>query len=310
MPLQNKRGLPWRRTRGRILQGIPDCIRPRTSPPAPAVLSFMAKLREEPESDGRFLPRRRVPGKFAGHRGKGKPTQVGVGHGLSDLCDGQSLASPGRWPLLLVFTRRRITEIESRASSNASQIITVLKSSWYYSQWERWTRVRSLFLKSRISSAPQTNAVFIWKLEIGRTDYRFLQMLLQLAKDPEVGRGGYSQGVRVGPGTKMPRLPALCRPKGRWRLASQQDPLDYLEQTVDQGGIWRRNYSSLAAYEDRVLEVMRDQASRGQPLVLTESEARKEYPDLVIASLGAQRKEKPGGKITARVLSTVRMVYA
>ena len=27
-----------------------------------------------------------------------------------------------------------------------------------------------------------------------------------------------------------------------------------------------------------------------------------QYPDLVIASLGAQRKEKPGGKISARVL--------
>ena len=30
--------------------------------------------------------------------------------------------------------------------------------------------------------------------------------------------------------------------------------------------------------------------------------ARLRYPDLVIASLGAQRKQKPGGKITARVL--------
>ena len=71
---------------------------------------------------------------------------------------------------------------------------------------------------------------------------------------------------------------------------------------MDPGGTWRRNYSSLADYEDQVLEVMRDQASRGQLLVLTESEARRQYPDLVIASLGAQRKEKPGGKITARVL--------
>ena len=78
--------------------------------------------------------------------------------------------------------------------------------------------------------------------------------------------------------------------------------MDYLEQTVDPGCIWRRNYSSLAEYEDQVLEVMRDQATRGQLLVLTESEARRQYPDLVIASFGAQRKEKPGGKITARVL--------
>ena len=95
-------------------------------------------------------------------------------------------------------------------------------------------------------------------------------------------------------------LLALYRPKRKWRLASQQDPLDYLEQTVAPGGIWRRNYSSLAEYEGQVLEVMRDQAIRG--LVLTEFDARKQYPDLVIASLCAQRKEKPGGNIRARVL--------
>ena len=34
----------------------------------------------------------------------------------------------------------------------------------------------------------------------------------------------------------------------------------------------------------------------------SEAEAQRENPDLVIASLGAQRKEKPGGEITARVL--------
>ena len=34
----------------------------------------------------------------------------------------------------------------------------------------------------------------------------------------------------------------------------------------------------------------------------SEAEARRVCPDRVIASLGAQRKEKPCGKITARVL--------
>ena len=53
---------------------------------------------------------------------------------------------------------------------------------------------------------------------------------------------------------------------------------------------------------DLVLEVMHDQAARGHVLVLSESEARRKFPDLVVASLGAERKEKPGGKVTARVL--------
>ena len=47
-------------------------------------------------------------------------------------------------------------------------------------------------------------------------DYRFLHVLLLMANDPEVGLGAFSQGVRVGPGTRMPRLLALYRPKRRW----------------------------------------------------------------------------------------------
>ena len=130
-----------------------------------------------------------------------------------------------------------------------------------------------------------------------RTDvpinFRFLQMLLQIADDR---LGDYSQGVRVGPGTRMPRLPALYRPKKKWRLASQFDPLDYLEGSTDSTTVWRRNYSTLQPLEQQVLDVMHDQATRGQVLVLSETEAKLRYPDLVIASLGAQRKEKPGGQ--------------
>ena len=57
----------------------------------------VARLREEPESDEGWSPDEGVPGKFAEHRGIGKPMRVGVGYVQRDLCDGQSLASPGRW---------------------------------------------------------------------------------------------------------------------------------------------------------------------------------------------------------------------
>ena len=66
-------------------------------PPEPRVLAFMAKLREEPESDEGSTPDDDAPGKFAGHRGGGEPMKVGVGYTQRELCDGQSLASPGRW---------------------------------------------------------------------------------------------------------------------------------------------------------------------------------------------------------------------
>ena len=64
----------------------------------PQVLSFMAKRREEPDSDEGSSPDEYAPGKSAGHRGCGDPMKVGVGYTQREYCDGQSLASPGRWP--------------------------------------------------------------------------------------------------------------------------------------------------------------------------------------------------------------------
>ena len=44
-------------------------------------------------------------------------------------------------------------------------------------------------------------------------DFRYLDLLLKAAEDPEVGLGQFAQGVRVGPSARMPRLPALYKPK-------------------------------------------------------------------------------------------------
>ena len=132
-------------------------------------------------------------------------------------------------------------------------------------------------------------------------DFRFLQLLLTVAGDPEVHLGDLSLGVRVGPGARLPRLPALYPAKKRWRLSEQGDPRNYLEQ-VDTVSMWRTNYASLDVFPDKVLAVLEDQATRGQVIKMTEHEARRRYPDLVVASLGAQRKDKPGGAVSARVL--------
>ena len=48
--------------------------------------------------------------------------------------------------------------------------------------------------------------------------------------------------------------------------------------------------------------VLEDQAGRGQVLKFTEAEARARFPDLVVASPGAQRKDKQSGVVSARVL--------
>ena len=77
-------------------------------------------------------------------------------------------------------------------------------------------------------------------------DFRFLGLLLKTAEDPEIGLGDFAQGVRVGPGSRMPRLPALYRPKRRWRLASQTDLRACLdEEDHSAESAWRRNYATV-----------------------------------------------------------------
>ena len=52
--------------------------------------------------------------------------------------------------------------------------------------------------------------------------------------------------------------------------------------------------------EKHMEEVLEDQVKRGQVVKLSEEDAKRQYPGLVIASLGSNRKEKSDGTITAR----------
>ena len=159
-------------------------------------------------------------------------------------------------------------------------------------------------LKTEVVRSAATNGYDLRREAADRSDtpidFRFLQLLLTVAGDPEVHFGGFSLGVRVGPGARLPRLPALHPAKKRWRLTEQSDPRNYLEQG-DTVSMWRSNYASLDLFSDKVLEVLEDQTKRGQVIKITEPEARQRYPNLVVASLGAQRKDKPGGAVSACV---------
>ena len=86
-------------------------------------------------------------------------------------------------------------------------------------------------------------------------------------------------------------------------LAAQADPLNYLEEEASwPESSWRSNYPSLSEHTERVVKVLEDQTSRGQLIKLPDAKAKARYPNLVIASLGANRKDKPNGEISARVL--------
>ena len=97
-------------------------------------------------------------------------------------------------------------------------------------------------------------------------------------------------------------MPALYAKKKRWQLPEQKYPEDPGAAPEDEEAVWRSNYASLGPLVDKVREVLDDQATRGQVVKLSEKEAKKRYPSLVVASLGAQRQDKKNGTYTARVL--------
>ena len=68
-------------------------------PPTSAVLNYLARLRMEPEPEEESSANENVPEKGAGWKGVGAPMTVGAGYASREYCDGQTLASPGRWPI-------------------------------------------------------------------------------------------------------------------------------------------------------------------------------------------------------------------
>ena len=81
--------------------------------PTSAVLNRLAQLRLEPESDDDLSPDEDAPRKGAGRAGVGSPLLVGSRYTVRELCDGQSLAWPGRWA---VEDRRYLEDRPSRVA--------------------------------------------------------------------------------------------------------------------------------------------------------------------------------------------------
>ena len=252
-----------------------------------------------------------APARGTGWVGTGKPMQIGSGYTRRDKCDGQTLASPSRWAvehrnypddetwrcvssLYTDFSRR--VGSPALLTSLALGKISECPFSSDSVQSLKHTVIRSLAARGFSLNREEGDREDI------PLDFRYLDLLLRASRDPEVALGSFARGVRVGPGARLPRLPALYRTKKKWRLANQGDPDDYREEELAGDPLWKKNYSTLATLSDKVKDVLDDQSERGQVLKLSEREARIQYPDLVVAALGANKKEKPNGVISARVL--------
>ena len=126
-----------------------DRNQPRGVPPGHEILSFLARLREEPESDEGSSPDEGVPMKLAGI---GSPVVVGVGYVQREFCDGQSLASPGRWPPgSRVYPSSRFGP-QYRNVSGVLRRIMGQRSCWSILQWGKWRTLLSLPTRSSNSS--------------------------------------------------------------------------------------------------------------------------------------------------------------
>ena len=175
-----------------------DRNQPCGVPPGHEILSFLARLREEPESDEGSSPDEGVPVKFAGHRGNGPPMMVGVGYVQREFCDGQSLASPGRW------------SPEARVYPSSTAWSAVRECFWRFTTHYGTEKLlvdlamgkveESLFpldeiqqLKQAVIGAAARAGIPILRKSGDRVDvpidYRFLDVLLRASDDPEIGLG-------------------------------------------------------------------------------------------------------------------------
>ena len=67
--------------------------------PSAEVLNRLTSLREEPDSDEKSTAVEGAPARGGGWISRGLPVQIWSEYTSRDVCDGQSPASPGRWPV-------------------------------------------------------------------------------------------------------------------------------------------------------------------------------------------------------------------
>ena len=173
------------------------------NPPSAEVLNYMARLREKAASESDTSADEGAPPRSSGWVGSGAPLMIGSGYTRREVCDGLSLASPGRW-----------TPSQRRYPQNAPWLEIAAKVR-DYTRREGPPELLMKLALGRISSCPfNPESIAALKEDIvsalakhgqvlkselnDRTDlpidYRFLELLLGAAEDPEHALGQFAQG--------------------------------------------------------------------------------------------------------------------
>ena len=249
----------------------------------------------EPDSD--------APPAGSGWTGTGGPLEIGTGLLHREYCDGMGLCSPGRW------------RPSSRRFPSTAHWLRIAQ---LFYDFQDEVQLAKLLAETRVrggATGPsfEISCLPLCILRLSRrgdlpdltVDYRLLCSLLCAAGDPDgPSPGEFARGVRLGVGLKTPRRQAVYSRKVKWRLPEQRqkrEPADQEEGT--HAGAWRSNFSSVEGLQKEVEAVILDQYRRGQFLRLTPAQAKARFgSSLVVASLGAVRKENSQGEVSARVV--------
>ncbi len=242
----------------------------------------------------------------SGPRGRGAPMRTGSHHRERDFRDGAGLCSPGRWPpwsrpsprgprllRLRAAIRRAVRELGNKVGGGVDQI---------YEQLAAGQCTEPPFPTAVIDDlAEYALALFDDEARGGArvqdgdlpqpVRIRLLQAILREAGDPDAsGMTHFAKGIWLGVGKKLPRTPAVFERKVKWRL-TEQAQLHAYEPCV--ASHWRENYKTAVMHEAAIAEQLEAQVAKGHAIKLTPTEAKRRFPRLQVASLGAVVKTKP-----------------
>lgn len=115
-----------------------------------------------------------------------------------------------------------------------------------------------------------------------------IEELLRISGDPDsrayhTSRHSFARGVRVGPGAKLPRVPAVFDKKLKWRQYREEDC---------EPGLERDNYLSARDHASLVQKQFEAEAALGCMLEMPMDDAKQKFGErLALASLGAISKK-------------------
>ena len=235
---------------------FPAAIRPRRPIHGASILGHIAVLillREEPVEDDGSSGDEGAPPANSGWRGTVAPLMVGTGYTSREFCDGQTLASPGRWPVQ--FQR--------------------------YPKSQTWLAVADSFMDFASSwGTPQ----MIMDLALGKVqktpfDDRSIARRQDRPPDrlpirPVTPRGQLkTPKFAWGQGARLPRFPHSVRrsASGGCRNSRTRPTTENFSPTAAQCGEGTTQRRQTFAKE--VTAVFEDQASRDQVIALTEHQA-------------------------------------